>query len=220
MSSISRVSSCRPSPAPSRRFGMLLADIRVDTTETFLHDLDDDAVALLQSAFARIEAATLRSLEGEALATKIHFERQVEMRFKGQRQYMRASLGDAGSAAELRARFERAYRDRYGHVETGAPLEIVNLISIATAATDHPDLRHFRGHATPEPPVPTYRAVFFPSAGKRLRTPVYRRASLAPGFAASGPVVVEEYGSTTIVPPGDRLTVGELGELTLDIGEG
>ncbi len=207
-------------PGEFAALGMLMADIRVDTAETFLHDLSDEAVARLHEAFARIEKATADSLAGEALATTIHFERQVEMRFKGQRQYMRAALGDARSAKELQARFESAYQERYGHVDAGAPLEIVNLISIATAATDHPDLRHFRGHPDGRGAEPSYREIYFASAQKRLRVPVYRRAALAPGFAAPGPVVVEEYGSTTIVPPGDRLSVGELGELAIDIGKG
>ncbi len=207
-------------PGEFAALGMLMADIRVDTAETFLHDLDDDAVARLHAAFARMEAATVQSLAGETLATGLHFERQVEMRFKGQRQYMRATLGDARTATALRARFESAYHDRYGHVDAGAPLEIVNLVSIATAATSHPDLRHFRSEAASAPAEPDHREVFFPGAGKRLRVPVYRRAALAPGFACSGPAVVEEYGSTTIVPPGDRLSVGAFGELTIDIGNG
>ena len=207
-------------PGEFAALGMLLADIRVDTTETFLHDLDDAAVEKLIAAFQRMEAATTVSLAGEALATTVHFERQVEMRFKGQRQYMRAALGDAQSAATLRAQFERAYHGRYGHVDAGAPLEIVNLISIATAATEHPDLRNFRGHATGEPPMPSFRSVYFPSAKSRVRTPVYRptvcRSALPPKVRWSS----RRYGSTTIVPPGDRLTVGELGELNIQIARG
>jgi hypothetical protein len=35
------------------------------------------------------------------------------------------------------------------------------------------------------------------------------------GFEIVGPAIVEEYSSTTVVPEGDRLLVGELGELQI-----
>ena len=47
-------------------------------------------------------------------------------------------------------------------------------------------------------------------------TPVYDRYSLGAGFSAEGPAIVEEYGSTTVVWPGDRFTVGTFGELQID----
>ena len=36
--------------------------------------------------------------------------------------------------------------------------------------------------------------------------------------AANGPAVIEEYGSTTLIGPADRFTIGELGEITIRIG--
>jgi N-methylhydantoinase A len=46
---------------------------------------------------------------------------------------------------------------------------------------------------------------------------VFDRYALPLGFAASGPAVIEEYGSTTIVPPGDRFEIGTLGEIRIAI---
>ena len=42
--------------------------------------------------------------------------------------------------------------------------------------------------------------------------------ALPPGFAAPGPAVIEEYGSTTVVGPGDRFEIGTLGEIRIDCG--
>ena len=55
------------------------------------------------------------------------------------------------------------------------------------------------------------RPVFF--AGAFRETPVYQRASLAAGFRLDGPAVVEEFGSTTVVFPGQQLEVDAHGIL-------
>jgi N-methylhydantoinase A len=41
------------------------------------------------------------------------------------------------------------------------------------------------------------------------------RETLPRGFAANGPAVIEDYGSTIVVEPEDRFVVGSLGEITI-----
>jgi N-methylhydantoinase A/oxoprolinase/acetone carboxylase beta subunit len=48
---------------------------------------------------------------------------------------------------------------------------------------------------------------------------IYDRGALAPGFAATGPAIVEEYGSTTVIWPGDRFEIGPLGEIRIYCAE-
>jgi N-methylhydantoinase A len=55
------------------------------------------------------------------------------------------------------------------------------------------------------------RAVYF--GGAFRDTPIYDRATLPPGFRLDGPAVVEEFGSTTVVFPGQHLKVDDHGIL-------
>jgi N-methylhydantoinase A len=48
-------------------------------------------------------------------------------------------------------------------------------------------------------------------------TPVYDRATLLPGDTISGPALVEQLDSTTLVLPGDRATVDPYLNLLVDI---
>jgi N-methylhydantoinase A len=48
--------------------------------------------------------------------------------------------------------------------------------------------------------------------------PIYVRDRLRIGAEIEGPAVIEEFGSTTIIGPGDRLRVGALGEFHIAIG--
>ncbi len=61
------------------------------------------------------------------------------------------------------------------------------------------------------------RTIYFGGAGF-LEASVFDRDSLAPGFAAQGPAVIEEYGSTTVVWPGDRFEIGTLREIRISCG--
>jgi len=50
-------------------------------------------------------------------------------------------------------------------------------------------------------------------------TPIYSRASLPPGYRLTGPAIIEEFGSTTVVFPGQHLEVDPHGILIVRAGE-
>jgi N-methylhydantoinase A len=60
------------------------------------------------------------------------------------------------------------------------------------------------------------RPVYFGTSAGTVETQVFERTALTPGFKASGPALIEEYGSTTLVWPGDSFEVGALGEIRID----
>ena len=60
------------------------------------------------------------------------------------------------------------------------------------------------------------REVVFQETGG-TETPIYRRDDLPAGFAATGPLIVEEISSTTVIHPGQRLEVGAAGVMSIDL---
>ena len=55
------------------------------------------------------------------------------------------------------------------------------------------------------------------AAARRLPTPVYSRDELPIGFEADGPVIVEEFGATTVIGPDESMSVGDMGEIVVDL---
>jgi N-methylhydantoinase A len=53
-----------------------------------------------------------------------------------------------------------------------------------------------------------------------LPTPVYDRGRLPAGFTIAGPAIVEEPSTTTVVHPGQRLTVDPTGNLVIALDQG
>jgi N-methylhydantoinase A len=65
--------------------------------------------------------------------------------------------------------------------------------------------------------VPTeLRHVLFPDEVDRLETPVYDRADLPAGAILSGPCIVDQLDSTTVVPPRTTARVDVWGNLILE----
>jgi N-methylhydantoinase A len=63
------------------------------------------------------------------------------------------------------------------------------------------------------------RSVYFQQAGEYVACPIYERERLGAGAMLAGPAIVEEWTSTTVVPPGWRLTVDRFGNLILQVTE-
>ncbi|MCY4429386.1 MAG: hypothetical protein OXC11_03210, partial [Rhodospirillales bacterium] len=59
------------------------------------------------------------------------------------------------------------------------------------------------------------RTVRFPSG--RRTTPILRRESLSPGSTLEGPAVIEQFDTTTVLPPGCRAAVDDAGNLIVDV---
>jgi N-methylhydantoinase A len=205
-----------PEPGIFSALGMLLADARIDETQTFLRPLESAMLPDMETAFGAMAQAIAEALTREVGASGVRVGRSLHLRFKGQRHFVRTAIADDADIPAIRKTFEDIYRQRYGYVEPNSPIEIVSLSVTALADLNGPALDQLRPPAgSAGTNAPATRAVYFQEAGKRVDTPVYKRANLPPGFASVGPAVIEEYGTSTVVAPGDPFSIGRLGEIRI-----
>jgi N-methylhydantoinase A len=208
-----------PEPGTFSATGMLLADARLDDAKTFVGLLDEGTIGRLDGVFGAMERAAAASLAAEFGAAEIRFERFAEMRYRGQRHNIKVTIAGLTDVAAIRAAFEHDYRRRYGHADAKAAAEFQALHLSAFARLNRPQIARLPRAARPAQTPPT-RPVYFAGAGEMVETQVFDRYALAPGFRGTGPAVLEEYGSTTIVAPGDRFSVGAAHEIRIDVGDG
>jgi N-methylhydantoinase A len=118
---------------------------------------------------------------------------------------------DAAFIAELIDAFHAAHRKTFGYNYAGQQkVELVNFCVSGFGMIDRPRIPKIKQTGTP---VKASRPVYFD--GKFRDTPVLTRASLPAGFKLEGPAIVEEFGSTTVVFPGQHLTVDPHGILII-----
>jgi len=207
-----------PEPGNFSAIGMLLADARVDASKTFTGLLDDDLVGSMNSIFSDMEGEATESLARDFGTSDVYYERKAEMRFRGQRHNIQVPITGLRTVAEIRTAFERDYKRRYGHADSEAPTELQALHLSAFARLRRPDIKSLP-RASGEGRPQEQRAVYFGDAGGMQDTAIYDRHGLDVGFKATGPAVIEEYGSTTVVWPGDRFEIGPMGEIRIFCGE-
>lgn len=193
-----------------------MADARVDETRTFLRFLTAESTAEMIALFEQMEQQAAAALRTEIGKVDAQFERQAEMRFRGQRHSMKTPIGQASTPEAIRSVFEQTYHQRFGHVSKGAPVELVSLVLTTSAGLDRPGPMQLRPTLPSSPPTTSdTRMVYFGERSARLPTPVLKRAELPIGFSGRGPAVIEEYGSTTVIGPDDAYSIGELGEIRI-----
>ena len=195
--------------------GMAMADARLDTSQTFVGDLGEASLAKMMAAYAAMEAAARAAIEREIGRGEILFERVAEMRYRGQRHNIKVPIGALSDPAGLREAFDRDYRRRYGHADQRAKVEVQALhLSAVARLARHGPARAARRDAGAGRRA---RAVYFGKAEGVIETSIFDRADLAPGFSAEGPAIIEEYGSTTVILPGDHFEIGDRGEIRIHV---
>ncbi len=176
------------------------------------------------SAFAPDEInALLKRLKTTAISFvragstgAVSCETTAFMRYVGQGWEIPVPLGDhAFTAADvpgLRADFQAAYARFFGRAiaeQDGLEIEIVTFSVKAQDSRPGPD-RHTLTYGQSQVAVNLTRAVFDPAQGKPLTTAIVDRFSLAPGARLSGPaVVVERETSTVVTSPFDVVMQGD-----------
>jgi 5-oxoprolinase (ATP-hydrolysing)/N-methylhydantoinase A len=202
-------------------FGFLTAPLSVDLVRSRPMALSPDLDAsTLNSVFAALTEegrATLRS--AGARDEDIVVECSADMRLIGQVHEinvpMPSGMVGAGAYGAIREAFERVYTARYTRVPAEAELEILSFRVRTRGAIPKLSIRQ-AGHAeaTAAAFKGTRRAYFGEGF---VDTSIYDRYKLMTGMVVEGPAIIEERESTTLVPPGDTLTVDEAGNLRISI---
>ncbi len=203
-----------PEPGNFSATGMLLADARLDSSKTFVSTLDDSSVLAMAELFRAMENESSAALGLEFGTGEITFERHVEMRYRGQRHNIKVPVTKMKDVLSIRRAFEDDYHRRYGHADSKTPAEFQALHLYAFARLQQPDIAALPRASTAFQ-QPRSRPVYFKSAGGMVDTKIYRRDSLPPKFTAAGPAIIEEYGSTTLVWPGDNFEIGAAREIRI-----
>ncbi len=155
-------------------------------------------------------------------ATEWKVDWQADMRYYGQISgYLTLGL-PGGIEYLLRSdsleRFQQEHMREFGYVlsEQVTEVEIVNLRAVIVGDVEPVSLPAREKSDTAEPQE--IGVAYFYEAGGLLDCAFIQRDSLASGDEVSGPAVIEEWDSTTVVPPGAVARVAPCGELVIEIG--
>ena len=197
--------------------GLLFSNLEMNETTPFLHIASQAPLEEARRRFAALEER-IAAVIGDP-RDAIVFSRQADVRFAGQAYELTVPFAnadlDASSVADLCARFEAEHLTRYGHAFSGEfPVEIVNLRLVGTRSPEHMVEPAFDPASRLGPN--TRRGVYFgPDAGLVEASAIGRgRLDSSP---RPGPLVIEEYEGTAVVPPGCTARLDALGNVIIDV---
>jgi N-methylhydantoinase A len=208
-----------PHPGLSSAFGAAVAHLRADRTQTFVGRLGMLDLHRFQTVLDALTRAALAELVADGVIHEPVVLRSLDMRYAGQNYEREVPIPDGPIAPEtlieLERRFAEQHKTFYGFALEGEPVEAVLLRVTAIGMAD--------GEVATDPPIatapptdPPVRPVAFRAHGY-IETPIYRRETLPVGFTFTGPAIVEEPDSTTVIYPGDTCTVREDGMLDVEL---
>lgn len=204
-----------PLPGNFSAFGLLIADVRRDLVQTRVSTTGDTTAEDVRATLAALAEAGTAELEDAGFPPeRRRFVASLDMRYSGQSFELSVPVSlDVGDMGEIETAFTAVYRARYGGT-TAAAVEIVSYRIAAWGISEKlavPPIRP-EGRSVEAARIGKRQIAF---AGASIETPVLARNAMPVGHAFPGPTLVEEDGSSTVVPPGWSASLDPVGCLIL-----
>lgn len=197
--------------------GILLSDISMDFVRTTLIDIDDKSWAVVVTAFRELVESAKGWLEEENVErSESRFVGTVESRYQGQNYEISIPVDPAKlpTVAEFSRLFDDAHVKEYGYRAAGNTIEAVNCRITAIGTVQKVPISEIPGGSNLEDAATGSRKVYFDNGGW-LETTIYDRAALPVEVAFTGPAIIDEMSSTTVVLPGQKVRKDVFGNLII-----
>jgi N-methylhydantoinase A len=191
-----------PNAGVGSAVGFLRAPVAYEVTRSRYMRLDRFDPKPVEVLLAEMVAEAEAVVRAGAGSQPVQVRRAAFMRYVGQGHELLIAVADGPvgpeSAVALRAGFEQDYAQQFARIIPNAAIEILSWSVVATTpklVAEPPPRSVPRAIAVSE----NKRAVMDASTGRLIEAPVYWRFDLQPGDRLSGPAVIAENETTTIV---------------------
>jgi N-methylhydantoinase A len=206
-------------PGLTSAFGALIAAPKINKVWSKHFRSDSTDAATVHEHLKDLVATVIADLLAEGYAGAAQVMRSISMRYWGQNYEQDVPMPDGDVTPDLLQQtldaFHRLHEQFYGYVIGGETIELIRFNVEATSDAVPPSLPSLPNNDRTGVPQTT-RPVFFQDHGL-IDCPIVQRQNLPAGFRAEGPMVIEEVVSTTLVHPGQRVSVDDVGVIRIDL---
>jgi N-methylhydantoinase A len=214
-----------PFPGITSAMGLLTTDLKYDAIRTQFQVSDAVDLGRLNADCSAMEAELAAQFVADKIALeRVSYERSGDLRYVGQGYELKIVL-PAGEITEaglkqVWADFHATHAAEYGHAFTESPIEIVNVrVSGIGQMPKITKLKPPTSGSLAEALVRHGPSVFRVDGQlQTFDTPVYHRTKLPVGEAFSGPAIILQKDSTTVVPPRASANVDASGSILITLG--
>jgi N-methylhydantoinase A len=204
-------------PGHFSALGFILTDARVDTQRTVQMTSkrfdQERATEVLKSL---IETG-MGELKDQGYSAKVDIFRSLEMRYLGQNYELEIPISFDGFTDETTPQLWQAFHDmhlaRFGFNIPREVIEVITVKATTVSPTEKPELATIGDSGGAAAAPVARREVTFDDG--RHDTPIYDRATLLKGHKFTGPAIIEEAASVTVLRPGQSMRVDAYGNLLI-----
>ncbi|MGE7664684.1 hydantoinase/oxoprolinase family protein [Ureibacillus composti] len=204
-------------------WGMLMTDLRHDYIQTYIRRVEEINYDEFNNMLADQESKALAQYLDEGVAEeRVMFTRFIDIRYLGQEHTVKVPVPNGVVTKEEMKNVIQKFHDTHEQLYTfkleGSPTEIVNLHLIAFGSVQKPELSTIENNGLDvQDALKEVRPVLYEEHGW-IDTQVFEREKLNPNVYLEGPVIVEESSASTVVYPGQSVTVDLYGNLIIEMG--
>jgi N-methylhydantoinase A len=212
-----------PVPGVFSAWGMLLTDLRHDLVQTKVRAFNEGNLNEINAIYEELKANSAEIFVREHVEEGLrYFTPSVDLRYYGQEHTVNTPVDSlplkAKDIGKLRERFGQLHQKQYTF-SLKDPVELVNVRLTACGRVKKPYIKPMkRVKTTLAQASKGKRKVLL--LGGRFDANVFERALLPAGAKIRGPAIIEEKTSTTLIGPGDLLTVNKYGHLIVKVRKG
>lgn len=202
--------------------GLLATDEQYEFVATNRFSFTSADPASIQASFEQLEREANAQLDAESVpANRRKIDWLADARYEGQGYEIRFNVPEGPVTAawleQAEAAFHEAHFEEYGHRFKDGTVEVINIRVEARALMDELPTPEATQTGSLDDALVETRPVTFQQAGKpvTLDTPFYDREKMGVGTEFAGPAIIEQYDSTTVIPPGFTGTVDAAGNLVI-----
>ena len=209
-----------PFPGVFSSFGLLVADVEHHFVQTYFKTFDELDVNALRNILEGLWEEGRQQLRAEGFEDGFQqIVTQVDMKYEGQVSDLSVLMPDGevsqSNLTNLGEVFAAEHEKSFGY-RTDAPYQLVNLRVIARGLSQESRVPERMGlSSVTNNAGPSQRPVYFGPNHGWIDTKVVDRGALDEN-AQAGPMIIEEYDSTTVVPPQWQASVDQWQNIILD----
>lgn len=198
-----------PNPGVTSAMGCLLVDIQHDFSRQYTGLASEADTEELEANYRRVESEAAARLRHEGVSDdRVVLQRLVSMRYVGQWRSLVIPMGHSKDALNKAIEaFHEQHEREFAFRNDETPVELYQLQLHAVGKTTKPNFQPAAiTDGGPGEPVER-RSVYFD--GQWHETPVYNRSGIPAGAKFTGPAIINQLDSTTVVPPETDAEVDE-----------
>ena len=206
-------------PGLTSAMGLLQTDVRHLYLRSAVGLLSSYPVDEINAIFAELRRRATDDVSEEGLAvTELRLKQQIDLRYLHQGYHLTVD-GPDGKITQthkqpIKAAFDDLHRRTYGASAPEEDAELVTLRVVSEVPIPHLRLPRIAAGRVANARIGE-RPLYDLTSAEFASAYVYDRARLGADDRIAGPAIVEQYDSTTVVLPGQALTVDDFGNLLI-----